>query len=271
MKVGSFYNETAAVTNQASFTGQLVKFPTYSAWPRGTQAVSCSTELAGDIRPANDRKTGTTRIRVQDVAATGILAPGDTALLGDTVMPVGRVVNHGTDTASFSTTMTIGAWTKTTNVIVAPGVQDLVDFPAWIAQPVGRFARTCSTYLAGDVVPGNNVFHDSVSVVTAGINDDEGTTALPRCFALHGARPNPVREQAQISYDLASSAFNHIAVYDAQGRLVRELVARSQMPGRYQVSWDCRDAAGRGVAPGVYFCRMLAGSFQATAKMLLMP
>jgi hypothetical protein len=137
---------------------------------------------------------------------------------------------------------------------------------------VGRFVRVCSTYLAGDLVPGNNVYRDSVTVIKGtGISEDAGKGARPAQSALRDVQPNPAREQVHIDYALAVDGFNRIAIYDAQGRLVQEIIAASQAPGRYSVAWDCRDASGRSVAPGVYFCRMFAGRFRTTTKLLLMP
>jgi flagellar hook assembly protein FlgD len=40
--------------------------------------------------------------------------------------------------------------------------------------------------------------------------------------------------------------------------------------GAHQVTWDGRDSAGDKVARGVYFCRMSAGEFSATEKMVML-
>jgi len=268
MKVGSFYNQTATVTAQAPGSRLYVTFPAYSAWPRGSQAVSCSTELAADVNHANDGQTGSVNVRVQDVAAISIDAPGDSMVLDDSIQPVARVANFGTDNATFQVVMKIGSWTQSRGKTLAPAVQDTAGFPYWTAQPLGMLAMKCSTYLAGDVVRSNNVKLDSVLVwVPTGVS--QAGSVLPVAFALHPARPNPVGEQTVIRYDLAAPAQARIEVYDARGELVRELMAASREPGRYQVTWNRRDARDQRVAPGVYFCRMQAGGFQSTLKLLL--
>jgi flagellar hook assembly protein FlgD len=38
----------------------------------------------------------------------------------------------------------------------------------------------------------------------------------------------------------------------------------------HQVTWDGRNSRGEQVATGVYFCRMQAGSFVQTRKMVLL-
>ena len=49
-----------------------------------------------------------------------------------------------------------------------------------------------------------------------------------------------------------------MAIYDQQGRRVRDLVAGALPSGVHEVNWDGRDAAGRQVPSGLYFYRLLA-------------
>ena len=43
-----------------------------------------------------------------------------------------------------------------------------------------------------------------------------------------------------------------VSVFDAQGRLVRELIAGPQMPGSMPIVWDGKDAANKSAPPGLY-------------------
>jgi flagellar hook assembly protein FlgD len=54
------------------------------------------------------------------------------------------------------------------------------------------------------------------------------------------------------------------------GRLVRSLVDGQRAAGDHSVSWDLRNDDGRPVAPGIYFCRMEAGAFRDTKKVVLL-
>jgi flagellar hook assembly protein FlgD len=47
-----------------------------------------------------------------------------------------------------------------------------------------------------------------------------------------------------------------LSVYDASGKLVRELVSAVQNPSNYSVAWDGRDDSGRRLANGVYVLRL---------------
>jgi flagellar hook assembly protein FlgD len=59
-------------------------------------------------------------------------------------------------------------------------------------------------------------------------------------------------------------------VYNVLGQEVVTLVDGHQAAGRHVVTWDGRDAGGRVVASGLYFCHLQAGDFVHTKKMLLL-
>jgi len=46
---------------------------------------------------------------------------------------------------------------------------------------------------------------------------------------------------------------------DASGSLVRRVAAGAYARGTHRLRWDGRDANGRAVASGTYFCRLTAG------------
>ena len=60
-----------------------------------------------------------------------------------------------------------------------------------------------------------------------------------------------------------------LTIYDVSGRRVRELVDERRERGAYRVVWDGRNDAGSPVATGVYFYRLVAGTFVETKKMTL--
>jgi hypothetical protein len=61
-----------------------------------------------------------------------------------------------------------------------------------------------------------------------------------------------------------------MVVYDVQGRHIKTLVNGALPSGNHSISWNGRDDAGNGVANGVYFCHVKAGTVEQTAKMVLM-
>jgi hypothetical protein len=61
-----------------------------------------------------------------------------------------------------------------------------------------------------------------------------------------------------------------VAVYSVDGRRLRELVNGEMPAGMSEVTWDGRDAEGRSVSSGLYFCRLHAVTFTDMWKMVLL-
>jgi M6 family metalloprotease-like protein len=167
MKVGSSYNQTMTVTSHAPGTYVPVSFPNWTALPRGTWAVTCSTELAGDAVHGNDRQSGTVTVNVRDAQAVSIIAPTGTVDSGASVTPQASVRNNGTAAATFNVQMTIaGGYSNTQTVTaLASGASQTVTFVNWTpSQRGGPFAVRCTTMLASDMVGSNDLATGTVSV-----------------------------------------------------------------------------------------------------------
>ena len=54
------------------------------------------------------------------------------------------------------------------------------------------------------------------------------------------------------------------------GSLIRTLKNGEEEAGYYSVSWDRKDDAGRTLANGIYFYRLVSGAFEQTRKMVLL-
>ena len=86
--------------------------------------------------------------------------------------------------------------------------------------------------------------------------------------------PNPFNPETWIPYQLAKPAEVNIAIYAADGKLVRTLELGHQPVGIYEsrsraAYWDGKNALGEPVASGLYFYTLTAGEFTATRKMLI--
>jgi hypothetical protein len=73
-----------------------------------------------------------------------------------------------------------------------------------------------------------------------------------------GVGPNPFSDRTLVNYSLGRTGSVKLGVYDASGKLVRELVNASRDPGDHSVAWDGRDQTGRKLANGVYVLRLEA-------------
>lgn len=84
-------------------------------------------------------------------------------------------------------------------------------------------------------------------------------------YALYQNYPNPFNPTTTIKYDVPKSSQVVLNLYNMMGEKVMTLVDKKQEAGRYTVNIN----AGR-LASGIYFCRMQAGTFVQTRKMMLL-
>lgn len=69
--------------------------------------------------------------------------------------------------------------------------------------------------------------------------------------------PNPSAGDVKIEFSLAQAERIDLSIFDANGRLIRRLLAGDLIPaGKFQLVWDGRDGAGNPPANGAYFWRI---------------
>jgi hypothetical protein len=104
--------------------------------------------------------------------------------------------------------------------------------------------------------------------------DTVTTSAGPILFArarLEQNVPNPFNPSTSIAYSLPHEGHVTLSVFDTKGRLVRTLVDGVRSPGVvHGVAWNGEDDAGRRVASGIYFYRLIHGNAVEVKKMLLL-
>ena len=89
--------------------------------------------------------------------------------------------------------------------------------------------------------------------------------ARPSSFELEENYPNPFNPTTVIVYKLPAYTSVSLKVYDMLGREVKSLVNESQSAGSHSVTFNAS-----GLASGIYFYRLQAGSYAATKKLLLL-
>ena len=88
---------------------------------------------------------------------------------------------------------------------------------------------------------------------------------IPNSFDLEQNYPNPFNPSATIRYSIPNPSTVIIKVYDLLGKEIETLVNEEKLTGTYELSWDASN-----LPSGVYFYRLLAGSFIETKKMILL-
>ncbi|MBL0106558.1 MAG: T9SS type A sorting domain-containing protein [Ignavibacteria bacterium] len=84
-------------------------------------------------------------------------------------------------------------------------------------------------------------------------------------FSLYQNYPNPFNPKTIISYELETSSFVSIKVFDILGKEIKELINKKQNPGKYEIDFD-----GYALSSGIYFYSMFVnGNRIQTKKMML--
>jgi subtilisin family serine protease len=90
-------------------------------------------------------------------------------------------------------------------------------------------------------------------------------TATPEAFGLGQNYPNPFNPSTTVAYWLPYPSHVTMEIFDVQGRSVDVIVNERRQAGHHWATWNAAS-----LPSGVYFCRMKAGDFKDTRKMVLM-
>lgn len=96
------------------------------------------------------------------------------------------------------------------------------------------------------------------------INVNNISSEIPSGYSLSQNYPNPFNPSTKIRFEIPSFGEVKITVYDASGKERAVLTDGTLRAGIYETEFN-----GAGLSSGVYFCRMEAGSFGETIKMIL--
>lgn len=94
---------------------------------------------------------------------------------------------------------------------------------------------------------------------------EDNTSEVPEEFSLRQNYPNPFNPATVIEFDIPEETAVTIVIYDILGNKVSEPVNSTMNPGTYKLTFDAS-----GLASGIYFYRLTAGSFTAIKKMMLL-
>ncbi len=104
-----------------------------------------------------------------------------------------------------------------------------------------------------------------VDASTVAVSSD---LTIPETFALEQNYPNPFNPSTTIRFGLPEASDVHMVIYDIKGRQVQALEFMGQQPGWHEFVWNGKNTNDQVVSTGMYFCRLQAGSYSETIKMV---
>src|SRR4030095_1116182 len=94
-----------------------------------------------------------------------------------------------------------------------------------------------------------------------GITEPPGTIEY---FNLSQNYPNPFNPATRIEFDIPHESNVQIKIFDISGKEVKQIINDKLKAGKYLTEWNASEFSS-----GIYFCRLLSGSFIQTKKMML--
>jgi len=116
---------------------------------------------------------------------------------------------------------------------------------------------------------GGNNRRDGVFYPTALVPVEDGRDVVPSAFTVDSVYPNPFNPSTTIKLYIPRSSDLDVAVYDVQGRKVRNLHSGGISAGWHTLVWDGKDDGGRGQSSGMYFLRAMNAGTATVQKMTL--
>ncbi len=126
-----------------------------------------------------------------------------------------------------------------------------------------NFTATLPPYGSAVYVLSDSVITMTYPVITALKN--EADAGIPTQYSLSQNYPNPFNPTTTISYSLVARVQIRLEIYNVLGQLVKTLVNSEQSPGAHEVVFNAD-----GLASGVYFYKLTAGSFTKVNKMMML-
>lgn len=175
---------------------------------------------------------------------------------------------------------------------VDPDVQDSVAYQLWFRGPffdttvVGMKDTMASLNIMSRLNPGttyqwsvqasDGIFLVSsvdtfmvraiVKTPVSGISNQG--SSLPKDFYLSDNYPNPFNPSTSIQFGIPTDCHVKIELFNMLGQRVMELLDRELEPGMYRINFRAVGVDGNSFSSGIYLCRMQAGNFVSTKKIV---
>jgi subtilisin family serine protease len=178
------------------------------------------------------------------------------------------VSTHCATTLSKSTYGDVSGTSLATPLVGGAAALVIEAHPTWSAWRVRQaLIRTADTFATPDNRRGYGRIRvvDAINASFVGIDP----VPAPGVGPALDVYPNPFAPPGAIAVEMPSAGPLALAIYGADGRLVRELRKGPAASGLMQLRWDGRDALGRPLPAGVYFLKAEGLEWSQVKKLVL--
>ena len=139
-------------------------------------------------------------------------------------------------------------------------------FPFLFSDPTGEWTLTVTDHGTGGVKATTRVLEGwSLNLLTeAGAGVGIPTMESLANFGLEQIRPNPLNQEAQITFRISEPGHVNLAVYNQLGQLVDKLAEEDLPAGIHTQIWN-----PKALAPGTYFIHLESGGMVSVRKALI--
>ena len=100
------------------------------------------------------------------------------------------------------------------------------------------------------------------------------TNEIPKSYSLFQNYPNPFNPSTKIRFDIPvgtrQGVFVQLIVFDVLGKVIEILVNEQLQPGTYEIDWSAPTGDAAKYSSGVYFYKIISGTYSETKKMVLL-
>ncbi len=173
------------------------------------------------------------------------------------------ISNKGIDSVKITNIVSSGSpfSAVTTSMSIAPG-ESFIDTLRFIPEATG--SANAEIVITSNAPSSPDTIHVDGSGQSATGVAASRTSSLNQ-FALSQNYPNPFNPSTTISFTIGSPTFVIVKIYNLAGEEVETLVSERRTAGTYHVEWKANHSAS-----GIYFCRMEAGGYAFTKKIILL-
>ncbi len=82
--------------------------------------------------------------------------------------------------------------------------------------------------------------------------------------------PNPFNPETTINFELPQNSQVNLNIYNIKGQLVKPVVSSVRSAGSHSVLWSGTNDINQPISSGIYFYKLVTGTFSEIKKMVLL-